>query len=141
MARTIEDGARIVEAVRRTRRVAQVGTQRRSYGLYHEAKQIYGSGEIGDVRLVNSWWVNHQRALQAPVLKGKLDWDLFLGPVAPKIPLDASRYFNWLYFRDYAGGMLAGQGAHILGRHPHDDGLDVPGCSYRRRGPAQHPRR
>jgi predicted dehydrogenase len=114
MARTIEDGARIVEAVRRTRRVAQVGTQRRSYGLYHEAKQIYGSGEIGDVRLVNSWWVNHQRALQAPVLKGKLDWDLFLGPVAPKIPLDASRYFNWLYFRDYAGGMLAGQGAHIL---------------------------
>ena len=88
--------------------------RRRSYGLYHEAKQIYDSGAIGDVRLVNTWWVNHQRALQPGVLTGKLDWDLFLGSVAPKIPPDPTRFFNWLYFRDYACGMLAGQGAHIL---------------------------
>ena len=114
MARTIGEGFRIVEAVRRTKRIAQVGTQRRSYALYHEAKQVYDSGEIGTVRLVNTWWVNNQRALIPPVLKGKLDWDLFLGSVAPKIPPDPSRFFNWLYFRDYAGGMLAGQGAHIV---------------------------
>ncbi|HWQ57252.1 MAG TPA: Gfo/Idh/MocA family oxidoreductase [Bryobacteraceae bacterium] len=113
MAKGIEEGFRIVEAVRRAKRVAQVGTQRRSYDLYREARQIMESGATGEIRLVNAWWVNHQRSLRPAALEGKLDWDLFLGP-APKVPLDPARYFNWLYFRDYAGGMLSGQGAHIV---------------------------
>jgi predicted dehydrogenase len=113
IARTIDEGRRIVEAVRRTKRVAQVGSQRRSYDLYSEAKQILDSGATGDVRLVTAWWLNHQKALLPPVLKGKLDWDLFLGS-APKRPLDANRFFNWLYFSDYAGGMMIGQAAHII---------------------------
>lgn len=113
IARTIDEGIRIVEAVRRTKRVAQVGSQRRSFGLYEEAKQILDSGATGDVRLVTAWWLNHQKALLPPVLKGKLDWALFLGP-ARKRPLDANRFFNWLYFSDYAGGMMIGQAAHII---------------------------
>ena len=114
MAHGIDEGFRIVEAVRRTRRVAQVGTQRRSYDVYHEAKQVLDSGAAGEIRLVTANWLNHQRSLVPPDLKGKLDWDLFLGDVAPKRPFDPVRFFNYLYFWDYAGGMLAGQGAHIV---------------------------
>jgi predicted dehydrogenase len=113
MANTIAQGQRIVEAVRRTRRVAQVGTQRRSYDLYHEAKGLLDSGVTGPIRLVNCWWVNHQQGLRPAKLAGKIDWDLFLGD-APKIPFDPVRFSNWLYFRDYGGGMLVGQGAHII---------------------------
>ena len=112
LAHTIEDGFRMVEAVRRTKRVAQVGTQRRSYPLYQEAKRILDSGATGPVRLVNAWWMNSLKSLNPGPLKGKLDWDLFLGS-APKRPMDPVRYFNWLQFYDYSLGYPIGQAAHI----------------------------
>jgi predicted dehydrogenase len=113
LARTIEDGFRMIDAVKRTGRTVLVGTQRRSYGLYQEAKQVMDSGVTGDIRLVNSWWVNRWEALRARPITGKLEWDLFLGP-APKRPFDPARYYNWLAFWDYSGGMMIGQAAHVI---------------------------
>ncbi len=113
MAHTIEESFRMVEAVRRTRRVVQVGTQRRSFDLFLEAKQIMDSGRLGEVRLVNSWWYNHQASLRRGELKGELDWEAWLGP-APKRNLDPVRFFGWYYFWDYSGGLMIGQGAHIM---------------------------
>ncbi|MCL4854070.1 MAG: Gfo/Idh/MocA family oxidoreductase [Bryobacteraceae bacterium] len=113
MAHSIEDGFRMVDAVRRTNRIVQVGMQRRSFDLFLEGKQIVDSGTLGEVRLVNSWWMNHWTSLRTPPLRGKLDWDQFLGP-APKRPLDPVRYFNWLHFWDYSGGIMVGQAAHVV---------------------------
>lgn len=114
MAHTIADGFRMIEAARRTKRVVQVGTQRRSYPIFQEAKQIMASGRVGTVRLVNSWWLNKTpNALSKPQLKGKLDWNQWLGS-APKRPLDPVRFRNWYWFWDYSGGLLVGQAAHVV---------------------------
>ncbi len=113
LAHTIDDGFRMVEAVRRTKRIVQVGTQRRSYDLYQEAKGLLESGIAGSVRLVTAHWLNRWDSMRTPPLKGKLDWDLFLGSV-PKRPFDPVRYFNWLQFWDYSGGIMIGQAAHIV---------------------------
>lgn len=113
MAHTIEEGFAIVEAARHSRRVVQVGTQRRSFELNYEAKKILDSGAAGKVRLVSAWWLNYWKELSPGVLKGKLDWDLFLGP-APKRDLDPVRFFNWALFWDYSGGLLVAQGAHLM---------------------------
>ena len=113
MAHTIEEGYRVIEAVRRTNRVVQVGMQRRSAELFLEAKRIVDSGQMGDVRLVTSWWYNNTSALTSKPLTGKLDWDKWLGS-APKRPIDPVRFLNWYYFWDYSGGLLIGQAAHIL---------------------------
>jgi predicted dehydrogenase len=113
MAHTIEDGFRMMEATRRTRRVVQVGTQRRSFDLFQEAKQLMDSGPTGEVRLVNSWWLNYQKSFRPAKLAGKLDWEQWLGP-APKRELDPVRFFNWYYFWDYSGGLMVGQAAHIV---------------------------
>jgi predicted dehydrogenase len=113
LAHTVEEGFRMVAAVRGSRRICQVGTQRRSYDLCQEAKQILDSGVTGPIRWVNVWWMNHMLSLGKPQLKGKLEWDLFLGP-APKRPLDPLRFFHWLQFWDYSGGLLIGQAAHIV---------------------------
>ncbi|HWQ56975.1 MAG TPA: Gfo/Idh/MocA family oxidoreductase [Bryobacteraceae bacterium] len=114
MAHTIDDGFRIVEATRRTKRVVQVGTQRRSFPVFQEAKRIIDSGQAGEIRLVNSWWLNSTpRALSQPTLKGALDWKQWLGP-APKRPLDPVRFRNWYWFWDYSGGLLVGQAAHVV---------------------------
>ncbi|MEO7652037.1 MAG: Gfo/Idh/MocA family oxidoreductase, partial [Bryobacteraceae bacterium] len=113
MAHTIPEGFDVINAVRRTKRVVQVGTQRRSAELFQEAKSIMDSGQVGDVKLVTSHWMNHQASLSNRKLTGKLDWQKWLG-TSPKRPVDETRFFNWYYFYDYSGGLLVGQAAHIV---------------------------
>ncbi|MEO5951532.1 MAG: Gfo/Idh/MocA family oxidoreductase, partial [Chloroflexia bacterium] len=88
-------------------------TQRRSSPLFIEAKTVMDSGVLGDVRLVTSWWMNHQASLNPAELKGELDWKAWLGN-SPQRPMDARRFFNWYYFHDYSGGLIIGQAAHIF---------------------------
>jgi predicted dehydrogenase len=113
MAHKIDEGFRVIDAVRRTRRVVQVGMQRRSFDLFQDAKQIMDSGALGDVRLVNAWWVNNQAGLRKGTLQGKLDWQQWLGS-APRRDVDPVRFFNWYYFWDYSGGLMVGQAAHVV---------------------------
>lgn len=113
LCHTIAEGFAMVAATRETRRIVQVGTQRRSSPLFQEAKSIVDSGVLGDVRLVTSQWMNHQASLNNRTLAGALDWKQWLGP-APARDMDATRFFNWYYFWDYSGGLLIGQAAHIV---------------------------
>lgn len=113
LCHTIEEGYRMLDAVNQTRRIVQVGTQRRSSPIFIEAKGVMDSGVLGDVRLVTSWWLNNQTALNPAQLQGDLDWKAWLGN-SPVRPADATRFFNWYYFYDYSGGLIIGQAAHIF---------------------------
>jgi predicted dehydrogenase len=113
LAHKIDEGFAIIEAVRRTRRVVQVGTQRRSSELFLQARGLVTGGRLGDIRLVTSAWYNNQSSLSNRRLTGDLNWKQWLGS-APQRPVDALRFFNWYYFWDYSGGLLVGQAAHIV---------------------------
>ncbi len=113
LCHTIEEGFAVIDAVRRTRRVVQVGTQRRSSPLFLESRRIVQAGELGDIRLVTSWWLNRQDSLSDRQFTGKLDWKQWLGTAPPR-EQDAKVFFNWYYFWDYSGGLLVGQAAHII---------------------------
>ena len=113
LAHTVEEGFRIIEATRRTKRVVQVGTQRRSFDLFLEAKHVRDTADMGTVHLVNAWWYNRQDSLRRANLEGKLDWDQWLGS-ARKRELDPVRFFNWYYYWDYSGGLMVGQAAHVI---------------------------
>jgi predicted dehydrogenase len=113
MVHKIDEGFRVIEAVRRTKRVVQVGMQRRSYDVFQDAKKIMDSGAVGEVRLVNSWWLNNQSSLRQKKVEGNLDWRQWLGS-APKREMDPTRFFNWYYFWDYSGGLMVGQAAHVV---------------------------
>jgi len=113
MAHKIPETYAIIEAVRRTKRVVQVGMQRRSAEMFLEGKKIMDSGQLGDIRLVTSAWYNYQASLNNRKLAGELDWKQWLGN-APDRPADPMRFFNWYYFYDYSGGLLVGQAAHIV---------------------------
>src|SRR5690242_2467874 len=79
MAHKIDDGFRMIEAVRRTKRIVQVGMQRRSMELFQEARQFVTGGRLGSIRLVNSAWYNNQSALSNRQFTGDLDWKQWLG--------------------------------------------------------------
>ncbi|MEZ5401673.1 MAG: Gfo/Idh/MocA family oxidoreductase [Bryobacteraceae bacterium] len=113
MAHTIDEGFQMIEAVRRTKRIVQVGTQRRSFDIFLEAKQLFDTKVCGSVQLVNSWWYNHTSTPRQPQVEGKVDWKQWLGS-APKRDFDPMRFRNWYWFWDYSGGLLVGQAAHVM---------------------------
>ncbi|MCP5111908.1 MAG: Gfo/Idh/MocA family oxidoreductase, partial [bacterium] len=73
IAHTIEEGYEVMDTARRLKRVVQVGTQRRSNSVFHEALTLMGDGGTGPVRLVDSWWHSRVEKLKDAPLEGKLN--------------------------------------------------------------------
>jgi predicted dehydrogenase len=114
LCRTPDEGVALVEAERNSKCVIQVGLQRRSYDLYLAAQKVVASGTLGHVRMVRSWWLNNSlSAPPATKLDGKLDWEQWQGPAEHRA-FDANRFRNWREYSDYAGGIVADQGAHVF---------------------------
>ncbi|HUQ94463.1 MAG TPA: Gfo/Idh/MocA family oxidoreductase [Bryobacteraceae bacterium] len=113
LCQTPEQGVELVEAEKRSKQIVQVGMQRRSYDLYIEGRKVVAAGTLGKVRMVRGWWLNNYLDSR-PVAKldGPLDWEQWLGPAA-KRPVDPDRFRNWRFYSDYAGGIVADQGAHV----------------------------
>jgi predicted dehydrogenase len=145
LCRTPEEGVALVAAEKQTRQIVQVGMQRRSYDLYQQGREIVASGQLGSVRMIRSWWLNNYLGRQAPErIEGVLDWEQWQGPVKRRIPPNADVFRNWRNYSEYAGGIVADQGAHVYdGVHmlmnasyptavtaaagkPHRQGFDTP---------------
>jgi predicted dehydrogenase len=114
LCQTPAQGVELMEAERKSKQIVQVGMQRRSYDLYIEGGKIVAAGTLGNVRMVRSWWVNNYLgSTPATKLEGKLDWEQWQGPAARHAP-DPDRFRNWREYKDYAGGIVADQGAHVF---------------------------
>jgi len=113
LCHTPEQGVELMRAARNSDRIVQVGMQRRSYPLYLQARDVRAAGTLGNVRLVRTWWINNSLTGRTDQkLDGPLDWEQWQGP-APRHPMELGRFRNWRNYRDYAGGIVADQGAHI----------------------------
>jgi predicted dehydrogenase len=144
LCQTPEQGVELVEAEAKSKQIVQVGMQRRSYDLYLDARKIIADGTLGNVRMVRSWWLNNYLGGGSAKLDGPLDWEQWQGPARRRVAPDAQRFRNWRLFSDYAGGIVADQGAHVYdGIHllmnasypsavtaaanrPHKEGVDTP---------------
>lgn len=114
LCRTPEEGVELIEAEKRSKNIVQVGMQRRSYDLYQEGRKVVAAGTLGTVRMVRSWWLNTQvDGGKPPKLDGALDWKQWLGPVGDR-PLDGDLFRRWRLYSEFAGGIVADQGAHVF---------------------------
>lgn len=127
----IEEGREIVNAVKRTGRVVQIGAQQKSGPHFLEAKERFvDSGLIGKVALVRTYWIANRGFFRHPPRDfsynpEELDWNLFQGR-APKRPFDAQRYFGWTMFRDYSTGQPGGVFTHTIDTAHMMLGLSAP---------------
>jgi predicted dehydrogenase len=111
---TLDQNGPLVQAVRKTDRIVQVGMQRRSMAYIAKAEQLVREGKLGAVSEIQaSWNMIYHAPLENAPLEGKLDWEKFLGP-APKRPLEPPRFRWWRGFWDYSGGNVTDQGAHLM---------------------------
>jgi predicted dehydrogenase len=101
-----------LDAVRRTGRVVQLGTQRRSYPKYRAAARILQSGRIGDIIKVEQafnvyspyrWAVKPEeiKALQ----ESATNWKEFLYG-KPDRPFDPRIYRSFRLFREFSSGII-----------------------------------
>ncbi len=128
---TVVEGRRMVEAAERTKRVSQVGTQRRSTASLIEAANFVRSGGIGHVTVArsshfdNQWPKGIGNPPDGPPPNEK-EWDEWLGP-APKVPYNRNRsYYKFRWFYDYSGGQLTNFGVHNVDMIRWALGLDYP---------------
>src|SRR5271157_1095087 len=80
MSRSLEQSKQMIDAVRKTSQIVQVGMQRRSAPSVMAAKKIVDSGLLGRITLVKPMWNwNVSKPLDNQPLAGRLDWKRFLG--------------------------------------------------------------
>ncbi len=112
LTHTIEEGFQILEAVKKSGKKFQVGTQRRSSLLYKKAKEIYESGALGKVVYARAFWYRNSAPndpawrydIPADSTPENTDYAKFLGD-APKTEFNKERYFQWRLYWDYSGGI------------------------------------
>ena len=111
---TIDEGKRVVEAVKRTGRILQTGTQQRSDGNFRLAAELIRNNRLGKLKDVAVYVPAGMRGgpfASKPVPKG-LDWDFWLGQ-APKVDFVTERGdFRFRYWYDYSAGTMTDWGAH-----------------------------
>jgi len=104
LSKSLEESTKMIQAVKKSKQVVQIGMQRRSAESIMKAKKLVDDGMLGRVTLVKpQWHWNIAKELDNSPLPGRLDWKRFLGS-ARKRDLEPMRFRKWRYFWDYAGG-------------------------------------
>jgi len=115
LARTINEGKAMVEAVHRYDRVWQTGSWQRSVANFHRACELVINGRIGKVSRVEVGLPTGGSSDTKPVqpVPAGVDWDFWLGP-APKVPYRGTLHGNWRWIMDYSGGQLTDWAGHHI---------------------------
>ena len=109
-AHTMKDARAFLAAVKRTGKIVQVGTQRRSAPAYQKAAEYIKSGAFGDIVMVEMTFNVNQpgrwrRPDVVPLLKEQdTDWRRYLID-HPYQPFDARKYLEFRLFWPFSSGI------------------------------------
>jgi len=109
-AHTMPDARAFLAAVKKTGKIVQVGTQRRSTPSYQKAAEYIQSGKFGDIVMVEMTWNVNQpgrwrRPNVVPLLKEQdTDWKRYLLN-RPYEAFDARKYLEFRLFWPYSSGI------------------------------------
>lgn len=132
MTHSVDEAKRVVAKVRETGVKMQVGVQGMSDDSYETAYKYVKDGVLGKVVIAQidysrnyrgDYWLKPFDSDAKPGVN--LNWDLFQGPAKHR-PWDPERYFNWIRYYDYSGGVPAGLFVHRVTRIIKSLGLTFP---------------
>ncbi|MCI0540770.1 MAG: Gfo/Idh/MocA family oxidoreductase [Verrucomicrobiales bacterium] len=120
LARYLDEGFRIYDAVRRTGKVFVIGSQFCGDQKYHKAAEWIRAGKLGPlVWAQGSYCRNNPKntewtyPIDPDANESNLDWNRWLGRTL-KIPFTPERYFSWHKFYDYNSGILGNLLSHTF---------------------------
>jgi predicted dehydrogenase len=109
-AETMSDARAGLEAVKRTGKIVQIGSQRRSGANYHAANEYIRSGKFGKITMVEMTWNVNQPGrwrrpgLVASIKKEDTDWERYLMNRPPE-EWDPRKYLEYRLFWPYSSGI------------------------------------
>jgi myo-inositol 2-dehydrogenase / D-chiro-inositol 1-dehydrogenase len=113
---TIDEGRRLVEVVKSSKRILQTGSQQRSDKSFRLACELVRNGRVGKLRQVHVWLPSGRREgpFSAKPVPTGLNWDMWLGqtPLVDYVPERCHVTFR--YWWEYSGGTMTDWGAHHL---------------------------
>ncbi len=110
MTRTVAEAKAMVDAVKRNKRILQLGHQRTSSPVTWKARELCESGQIGHVSLIrlsrfrNSIQGEWNYRIDPQAGPETIDWKRFLGSAPPRT-FDPERFFRWRRYWDYGTGI------------------------------------
>jgi len=119
MSHTAAEGVAMVDAVKKSGRILQVGSQRVSSQICAKAKEMIAQGVIGDLTLVEGWNGRNDPtgAWEYPpppdLSSQTLDWDTWQNDV-PKRPLDPNIFARWRCWKEYGTGVAGDLLVHLI---------------------------
>lgn len=121
LSKSIHESRAMVKAVRKHRRVFQVGSMQRSSPEFRIACELVRNGLLGKIDHVDVGIGGPAVPCDLPeeTAEPGLNWDLWLGPAAVR-PYNSvlsprgvhGHYPNWRKYREYGGGGVCDFGAH-----------------------------
>lgn len=124
MCHTVDEARHLVETVKATKRILQVGSQTTSGDQWHKAKKAIADGMIG--QMIMSQGSYHRNSTggewnykidpdAGPTKSGEdyIDWKMWLGN-ATKRDYDADRFFRFRKYWDYSGGIATDLFYHVV---------------------------
>ncbi|MBO0931246.1 Gfo/Idh/MocA family protein [Fibrella aquatilis] len=130
-AESLEDARKALKAVTNSKKIVQVGSQRRSAPNYHAANEYIKSGKFGDISMVEMTWnVNQPGRWRRPKLVSEIrqediDWKRFLMN-RPNVAWDPRKYLEYRLFYPYSSGIPGQWMSHQIDTVHWFSGLDHP---------------
>ena len=141
LAETMEDAHAVLKAVKDSKQIVQIGSQRRSGANYMAANDFIKSGKFGPIVMVElTWNVNQPGRWRRPALVAQLkeedtDWKRFILN-RPYEAFNARHYLEYRLFWPYSSG-IPGQWmchqidtVHWFSGLPHPRSVAVNGGNY-----------
>jgi predicted dehydrogenase len=123
------EGALLVQAQQKYKKLVQMGSQRRSSPLYIDIISQIHNGLIGRAYYAKAWYSNTRKSIgigKAAPIPPNLDWDLWQGP-APRQPYkDNVQPYNWHWFKTWGTGEALNNGTHEVDVCRWALGVDLP---------------
>ncbi len=118
LAHSVHEIRVIREETARRKAVTQLGTQIHALDNYRRVVELVKSGAVGPIQRVHVWQGTTQPSsgtrVESATPPPHVNYDLWLGP-APERPFHESHFhFNWRYWWDFGGGVLADFGCHFM---------------------------
>ena len=111
---TIDEGKRLVEAVRKSGRILQTGSQQRSDPRFRLACELIRNGRLGKLTQITTILPAgfNQGPFKTAEIPKELDWDFWQGQTSRHEYVPERCHFSFRYWLDYSGGTMTDWGAH-----------------------------
>ncbi len=122
LTRYLGEAFQVYDAVKRTGKKFQIGSQGCSAGGYHKCAELIKAGKIGTLVWGQAWYSRNSLhgewnyPIENESTAENIDWERWLGKVHKRVPFSAEHFHRWRKYYQYCPGPLGDLAPHRV--HP-----------------------